>query len=44
MLAGKFRGKNLVKIDVQDEEHLKFEGEEVKEPEKPKAKEVVPAK
>jgi len=44
MLAGKFRGKNLVRIDVLDEEHLKFEGEEVKEPEKPKAKEVVPAK
>jgi ATP-dependent Clp protease ATP-binding subunit ClpC len=44
MLAGQFRGKNLVKIDVQDEEHLKFEGEEVKEPEKAKAKEVVPAK
>ncbi|MCU0915023.1 MAG: ATP-dependent Clp protease ATP-binding subunit [Planctomycetes bacterium] len=44
MLAGKFRGKNLVRIDVQDEEHLKFEGEEVKEPEKAKAKEVVPAK
>jgi ATP-dependent Clp protease ATP-binding subunit ClpC len=44
MLAGKFRGKNLVRIDVQDEEHLKFEGEEVKEPEKAKAKEVVPSK
>jgi ATP-dependent Clp protease ATP-binding subunit ClpC len=44
MLAGQFRGKNLVRIDVQDEEHLKFEGEEVKEPEKPKAKEVVPSK
>ena len=44
MLGGQFRGKNLVKIDVLDEEHLKFEGEEVKEPEKAKAKEVVPAK
>ncbi len=44
MLSGQFRGKNLVRIDVQDEEHLKFEGEEVKEPEKPKAKEVVPSK
>jgi ATP-dependent Clp protease ATP-binding subunit ClpC len=44
MLAGQFRGKNLVRIDVQDEEHLKFEGEEVKEPEKAKAKEVVPSK
>jgi ATP-dependent Clp protease ATP-binding subunit ClpC len=44
MLSGQFRGKNLVRIDVQDEEHLKFEGEEVKEPEKAKAKEAVPAK
>ncbi len=44
MLSGQFRGKNLVRIDVQDEEHLKFEGEEVKEPEKAKAKEVVPSK
>jgi ATP-dependent Clp protease ATP-binding subunit ClpC len=44
VLAGKFRGKNLVKIDVQDEEHLKFEGEEVPEPQKEKAKEVVPSK
>jgi ATP-dependent Clp protease ATP-binding subunit ClpC len=44
MLGGKFKGKNLVKIGVQDEEHLTFEGEEVKEPEKAKAKEVVPAK
>jgi ATP-dependent Clp protease ATP-binding subunit ClpC len=42
MLAGQFRGKNLVRIDVQDEEHLKFDGEEVKEPEK--AEEVVPSK
>ena len=44
MLGGQFRGKNLVKIDVQDEEHLKFEGEEVPEPQKEKAKEVVPSK
>jgi ATP-dependent Clp protease ATP-binding subunit ClpC len=44
MLGGQFRGKNLVKIDVLDEEHLKFEGEEVKEPEKVKVKEVVPSK
>jgi ATP-dependent Clp protease ATP-binding subunit ClpC len=26
VLAGKFKGKNLVKIDVQDEEHLSLEG------------------
>ncbi len=44
MLGGQFRGKNLVKIDVLDEEHLKFEGEEVKEPEKVKVKEVVQSK
>jgi len=34
VLAGKFKGKNLMKIDVQDEENLKFTGFEVKEPEK----------
>jgi len=34
VLAGQFKGKNLIKIDVQDEEHLNFEGEEMKEPEK----------
>ncbi len=33
VLAGKFKGKNLIKIDVQDEENLKFEGLEIKEPE-----------
>ncbi len=32
VLAGKFEGKNLIKIDVQDEEHLKLEGVNVKEP------------
>ncbi len=32
VLSGKFKGKNLIKIDVQDEEHLKFEGFETKEP------------
>ena len=31
VLAGKFHGKNLIKIDVQDEEHLKLEGFQVKE-------------
>jgi len=34
VLGGQFKGKNLIKIDVQDEEHLNFEGEEMKEPEK----------
>ena len=32
VLSGKFKGKNLIKIDVQDEEHLKFEGFDIKEP------------
>jgi len=29
VLRGEFKGKNLVKIDVQDEEHLKLEGIEM---------------
>jgi len=29
LLQGQFKDKNLIKIDVQDEEHLKFEGFEV---------------
>ena len=37
VLAGTFKGKNLVKIDVQDEEHLKLEGVEAPEPEKSKS-------
>ncbi|OHB60846.1 MAG: NDP-hexose 4-ketoreductase [Planctomycetes bacterium RBG_13_46_10] len=37
VLAGKFEGKNLIKIDVQDEENLKFEGIEVEVPEKSKS-------
>jgi len=36
LLHGEFKGKNLIKIDVQDEEHLKLEGFEVKVPEKSK--------
>ena len=38
VLGGKFKGKNLVKIDVQDEEHLKLEGIE-----SPVTKESAPA-
>jgi ATP-dependent Clp protease ATP-binding subunit ClpC len=34
VLRGDFKGKNLVKIDVKDEDHLKFEGETVEEPQK----------
>ena len=33
ILRGEFKGKGLIKIDIQDEEHLKFEGFKVKEPE-----------
>jgi ATP-dependent Clp protease ATP-binding subunit ClpC len=33
VLAGEFKGKNLIKIDVKDEEHLKFEGSEIVEQE-----------
>ncbi len=40
VLADKFKGKNLIKIDVQDEENLKFEGFEVKEPEESEPKQV----
>ncbi len=36
VLGGLFKGKNIVNIDIQDEEHLKFEGEQVEEPEKSK--------
>ena len=32
MLRGEFKGKNLIKIDVQDEEHMKLEGLDAKEP------------
>ncbi len=34
VLAGKFKDKNFIKIDVQDEEHLKLEGQELPESEK----------
>jgi ATP-dependent Clp protease ATP-binding subunit ClpC len=34
VLAGKFKDKNLIRIDVQDEEHLKLEGREAPEHEK----------
>ncbi len=36
LLQGRFKGEKLVKIDVQDEEHLKFEGFKVTEPEESK--------
>jgi hypothetical protein len=37
-LGGNFKGKNIIRIDVQDEEHLKLEGIEA-----PVPKESVPA-
>lgn len=40
VLGGQFKGKNLVKIDVQDEEHLNFEAEEMEEPEKDESSKV----
>jgi len=40
MLRGEFKDKNLIKIDVQDEEHLKLEGFKVAEPGKTESKEV----
>ncbi len=36
MLRGEFKGKNLIKIDVKDEDHLKLTGCEVKQPVKVK--------
>jgi len=40
MLRGEFKDKNLIKIDVQDEEHLKLEGFKAAEPDKTESKEV----
>jgi len=40
VLAGKFKGKNLININVQDEEHLKFEGTETKTPQESEAPQV----
>jgi ATP-dependent Clp protease ATP-binding subunit ClpC len=34
VLAGRFKGRNLIKIDILDEEHLKFECVEWSEPDK----------
>ncbi|RKY23174.1 MAG: NDP-hexose 4-ketoreductase [Planctomycetota bacterium] len=36
MLRGEFKGKNLIKIEVQDEEHLKLKGFTVAEPKESK--------
>ena len=39
VLAGKFKGKNTIKVEVQDEEHLKLKGTKVKEPDEDKSAE-----
>ncbi len=44
VLAGKFKGKNLLKVSVQDEEHLKFEGFALAEPKRRKSRQVETAK
>jgi ATP-dependent Clp protease ATP-binding subunit ClpC len=36
LLKGEFKGKGLIKISVQDEEHLKFEGKAAKKTKKSK--------
>ena len=44
LLKGEFKGKGLIKISVQDEEHLKFEGKAAKKTKKskePKEKDAV---
>jgi len=43
VLTGKFKDKNLIKIDVQDEEHLKFEGVKEKEKKEKGSKQPAPA-
>ena len=44
MLRGEFKHKNLIKIDIQDEEHLKFEGSKVEEPSGEEAEAVTQSK
>jgi len=40
ILAGKFKGKNVIKVEVQDEEHLMLKGCEAEEPQKTESSEV----
>jgi ATP-dependent Clp protease ATP-binding subunit ClpC len=40
VLAGKFKGKSVIKVEVQDEEHLELKGCEAEEPEKSESSEV----
>ncbi len=44
VLAGKFKGKSVIKVEVQDEEHLMLKGCEAEEPEKKESSEVGAAK
>jgi len=41
MLRGEFKGKNLIKVDVKDEDHLKLDGLKVKEKEPAESKHAV---
>jgi ATP-dependent Clp protease ATP-binding subunit ClpC len=40
ILAGRFKGKNVIKVEVQDEEHLMLKGCEAEEPQKTESSEV----
>jgi len=40
VLAGKFKGKSVIKVEVQDEEHLMLKGCEAEEPQKTESSEV----
>jgi len=40
VLAGKFKGKSIIKVEVQDEEHLMLKGCEAEEPQKTESSEV----
>ena len=44
VLAGKFKDKKLIKVGVQDEEHLKLEGFAMPEPKRRKSRQVETAK
>ena len=40
VLGGKFKGKNVIKVEVQDEEHLKLKGFKIKDPDEVESSEV----
>jgi len=37
--AGKFKGKNVIKVEVQDEEHLKLKGSKIDGPDEAESSE-----